>query len=93
MSSSNVAGSRWGFRRSENLGGGQSALFMLENGSRIGIGTASQSGRLFGRQAWAGIKGDWGELSLSRQMNALYDLFPPFDSLRYMGDWLLTLDS
>jgi general bacterial porin, GBP family len=49
------SGSRWGMRGSEALGSGWSAVFTLEGGYSPDTGTLGQSGRLFGRQAWAGL--------------------------------------
>lgn len=52
------SGNRWGVRGSESLGGGMSAIFTLEGGFSIDDGQLGNSGRLFGRQAWAGLKWD-----------------------------------
>jgi predicted porin len=64
--------SRLGFRGSEDLGNGLSAIFALENGINVDVGTASQGNRLFGRQAWVGLKGDWGTLQLGRVPNMTF---------------------
>jgi predicted porin len=64
--------SRLGFRGSEDLGNGLSAVFALENGFSPDVGTPSQGGRLFGRQAWVGLKGDWGMLQLGRVPNMTF---------------------
>jgi predicted porin len=64
--------SRLGFRGSEDLGNGLSAVFALENGINVDVGTASQGGRLFGRQAWVGLKGDWGTLQVGRVPNMTF---------------------
>jgi predicted porin len=61
--------SRWGFRGSEDLGGGLHAIFTLENGFNTRGGDLGQGGRLFGRQAWVGIDGRWGALTFGRQYN------------------------
>jgi predicted porin len=50
------SGSRFGFRGSEALGGHWKAVFTLEGGFDASTGTSSQGGRLFGRQAWAGLE-------------------------------------
>jgi len=63
--------SLWGVRGSEDLGGGLSAVFTIESGFNTGNGTSQQGGRLFGRQAFVGLKGDWGQLSFGRQYNML----------------------
>ena len=64
--------SRWGLRGTEDLGNGLSAVFTLESGFNAGTGTSGQGGRLFGRQAWVGLKGDWGQLAFGRQYNMLF---------------------
>lgn len=64
--------SRIGFRGSEDLGGGLSAIFTLEAGVAMDTGTMGQGNRLFGRQATIGLKGDFGTLLLGRQINMTY---------------------
>lgn len=67
--SSGVAQSdRWGLRGTEDLGGGNRAIFRLENGFTINDGRLSQGGLEFGRQAFVGIASDrFGTLTLGRQ--------------------------
>lgn len=48
-------GSRWGLKGNEDLGGGLSAIFVLENGFNSGTGTLGQGSRMFGRQAFVGL--------------------------------------
>ncbi|WP_397474606.1 porin [Pusillimonas sp.] len=64
--------SNWGLRGTEDLGNGLSAIFTLESGFTPGTGVQGQGGRLFGRQAWAGLKGDWGQIAFGRQYNMLF---------------------
>lgn len=59
--------SRIGFRASESLGGGMSALFTIETGFRIDSGEADSASNLFNRQAFVGIKSPLGTLSFGRQ--------------------------
>jgi len=59
--------SRWGVRGSEDLGQGLKAVFVLESGFSPDSGVSNQGGRLFGRQAFVGLSGNWGQLSLGRQ--------------------------
>ncbi|GAA5236045.1 porin [Verticiella sediminum] len=61
------SGSRWGLRGSEDLGGGLKANFQLESGFNLNNGTLGQNGRLFGRAAWGGLSGGFGELRFGRQ--------------------------
>ena len=66
-------GSRIGVSGREQLGGsGNSAIFTLEGGVDNDTGR-SQEGRLFGRQAWVGLDGRWGALTLGRQYNLQYE--------------------
>lgn len=64
--------SRIGFRGSEDLGGGLSAVFALESGFNPDTGVSGQGGRLFGRQAWVGLKGKWGTLQVGRILNMTF---------------------
>ncbi|WP_075792265.1 porin [Massilia putida] len=64
--------SRLGFRGTEDLGGGLAAVFTLESGYNPDVGTLGQGGRIFGRQAWVGLRGGWGMLQLGRILNMTY---------------------
>jgi len=71
-------GSRWGFLGSEDLGGGNRAVFKLENGFNMDTGVAGSNGRIFGRQAWVGLSSNqWGTVTLGRQYNAAQDSLEP----------------
>jgi predicted porin len=68
------SGDRWGIKGNEDLGGGLSALFQVENGFNIGTGQLGQGGRLFGRQAWMGLSSDkLGKVTLGRQYDPIVD--------------------
>ena len=71
IDSGGLNGSRWGLRGSEDLGGGMKAVFQLENGFDISNG-AGAPGVLFDRQAFVGLSGGFGTVSLGRQYTA-YD--------------------
>jgi len=60
-------GSRVGFRGTEDLGGGLSAFFTIENGFQADTGALGQGGLLFGRQAFVGLQGGFGAVRLGRQ--------------------------
>lgn len=67
-------GNRIGFRGREDLGGGLSAFFTLENGFNLDEGTQGQ-GALFGRQSFVGLGSQtWGTVSAGRQYDFLGDL-------------------
>ncbi|MFM0662286.1 porin [Paraburkholderia sediminicola] len=85
-----ISGSRWGLRGVEDLGGGLSAAFQLENGFSINSGTLGQGGAEFGRQAWMGLKStQYGMLTLGRQYDSLVNFVQPYTSgavwAGYMG--------
>ena len=77
-----ASGSRIGFKGKEDLGNGLSALFVLEGGFNIDTGTSGQGGLLFGRQAYVGLSGKGGTVTLGRQYSpyylALRDVADPF---------------
>lgn len=60
------SGSRIGFRGVEELGGGLSALFVLEAGVLPDTGLSDQGGVLFGRTAIVGLTGSAGTVRLGR---------------------------
>jgi len=60
--------SRVGLYGEEELGSGYSAVFRLENGFMPSMGTMGQGRRLFGRQAYLGLRStELGELTFGRQ--------------------------
>ncbi|MCK9511093.1 MAG: porin [Pigmentiphaga sp.] len=67
MRSGGQNGSRWGLRGSEDLGNGLKAIFALEGGFNTGTGRPADTNRIFNRQAFAGLQGDWGALTFGRQ--------------------------
>lgn len=70
-----AAGSRFGLRGREDLGGGLASIFVLESGFSPASGKLSQGGALFGRQAYVGLSSDrWGTVSLGRQYTTPFDL-------------------
>jgi predicted porin len=77
-----ASGSRLGFKGTEDLGGGLSANFLLENGFNADTGSLGQGGLLFGRQMFVGLSGNAGAVKLGRQYSpyylALRDIADPF---------------
>ncbi|POR45783.1 outer membrane protein OmpU [Paraburkholderia eburnea] len=71
-----LQGSRFGFRGSEDLGGGYKTIFVLENGFNVNNGSLGQGGLLFGRQAYVGLSTPGGTVSFGRQYDFLINLFP-----------------
>ena len=65
--------SRFGFRGSEDLGGGLRAIFTLESGYNIDTG-ANSSTVFFNRQSFMGLSSSsLGTLTLGRQYTPIYD--------------------
>jgi predicted porin len=81
--SGNLAGSRWGLKGSEDLGGGYRAIFTLEGGFNTNNGGLGQSGRLFGRKAFVGLSTPYGTVTLGRHQNLLYELMYKYDALTF----------
>ncbi|MBN3856049.1 MULTISPECIES: porin [unclassified Paraburkholderia] len=80
-SSGTVNGSRWGLRGAEDLGGGLKAIFTLESGFNIMNGTAGQSSRMFGRQAFVGLASNqYGAVTLGRQYDSVVDYLAPLSN-------------
>ena len=73
LSSGVESGSRLGFTGREDLGGNTSAIFTVEAGILNDTGQSDQNGRLFGRQAFVGLDGPAGMLTLGRQYNFVYE--------------------
>ncbi|MCW5297776.1 porin [Herbaspirillum lusitanum] len=73
-----TAPSRWGLTGKEPLGDSWQALFTLESGLDVGTGIMKQGGRLFGRQAFVGIEGPYGTVTLGRQYSMLLQEFSQF---------------
>jgi predicted porin len=57
----------FGFRGSEDLGGGLKAAFNLEASFAPDNGSFGHGGRAFGRQSWVGLSGPFGTVRLGRQ--------------------------
>ena len=72
LESGGVSGSRFGFKGTEDLGGGLKANFVLEQGFSIDTGVASSAG--FSRQATVGLSGGFGEVQLGKAYTAYDDI-------------------
>ena len=85
MGSGGVSTSRLGFKGSEDLGGGLSAIFTFEQSINLTTGatrfdpptlaTTTGSSRTFDRQANVGFTGGFGTVKLGRNWNAMDDVF------------------
>ncbi|MBN3727520.1 porin [Burkholderia sp. Ac-20379] len=73
--SGTMSGSRFGLKGTEDLGGGMSAVFDLQNGFDLSTGKLGQGGRMFGRKAFVGLSSaTYGALTLGRQYDPVVDL-------------------
>lgn len=81
--------SRWGMRGVEDLGGGNKAIFVLENGFNLNNGTLGQGGREFGRQAYVGLSNaNWGTLTAGRQIGIMNQTLYAFESATQFADFV-----
>ncbi|MCI2807564.1 porin [Eoetvoesiella caeni] len=85
--------SYWGLRGTEKISDNLSAVFTLESGFNPGTGTSLQGDRLFGRQSYVGLTGDWGQVAFGRQYNMLMRASLAADFLGPNAYGLSTLDS
>lgn len=74
LNSGGVSGSRFGFKGSEDLGGGLKANFLLEQGFNIDTGAAATAGQTFSRQSYVGFSGGFGEVKLGKMWTAYDDI-------------------
>ncbi|ABB08544.1 porin [Burkholderia lata] len=82
-------GSRFGIRGREDLGGGTSTIFTLENGFSVANGFLGQGGALFGRQAFVGLSNDsLGSLTLGRQYSPVVDFLSPLTTVTQWGGFI-----
>lgn len=73
VSSGVSSASRLGFRGTEDLGNGLSAIFALESGFAADTGASTEGGKLFGRQSYVGLKSNTlGAVTLGNQYTAYY---------------------
>jgi len=77
-----TAGNRLGFKGTEDLGNGLKALFTLEAGFEADTGNSTQGGRLFGRQAFVGLTGDFGTVIAGRLYTPKYSFMSTIDPFK-----------
>ena len=82
---SQATSSRWGLKGTEDLGGGLSAVFDLENGFTTATGALGQGGLEFGRKAFVGVSSkQFGTVTAGRQYSVSNDYTANFAS---GADW------
>ncbi|WP_224788549.1 porin [Pandoraea terrae] len=81
---------RWGLRGSEDLGGGNKAIFLLENGFSTLTGNTIKAGAMFNRQSWVGLQSDrLGTVTIGHMTPFNFDWLGPY-STAYLGqNWYM----
>ncbi|MFM0642258.1 porin [Paraburkholderia metrosideri] len=69
-----IDGSGFTIKGTEDLGGNLKAIFDLESVFASGTGALSTAGTLFTNAAYVGITGNFGRITLGRQLSAFEDL-------------------
>ena len=70
---------RIGLKGSTDVGSGLKANFNLETGGITSDGDVNPGGAFFGRQAWAGLSGGFGEVRLGRQDSVAFQTMAGYD--------------
>lgn len=83
LTSGGIQGSRYGFKGSEDLGGGLKAVFDLENQFDVSTGQNKSSSQAFSRKADVGITGDFGRLTVGRHTVFSYDVQDELDPVQF----------
>ncbi|WP_211619441.1 porin, partial [Paraburkholderia domus] len=79
------AGSRFGLKGAEDLGGGTKAIFQLEEGFNSATGAQSVSGLAFNRQAYVGLaNATYGSFTAGRQYTSYYSLLSPYSPTTWL---------
>jgi predicted porin len=72
VSPSATSQTSFGFKGTEDIGGGLKASFVLEGQLSHDTGALSQDGRIFGRQSYVGLTTPYGEVRLGRQYAPIF---------------------
>jgi len=81
----NLYASKWGLRGTEDIGGGTSVIFDLQNGFDPNTGALSSASQIFNRQAYVGVQNPvYGTFTMGRQYTPYYLFVGPLAS----SNWL-----
>ena len=79
------AGSRFGLKGGEDLGGGTRAIFQLEEGFNSANGTEQTTGLMFSRTAYVGVANQqYGTVTMGRQYAPYYSLLAPYSPTNWL---------
>lgn len=79
------AGSRFGLKGSEDLGGGTKAIFTLEEGYNANNGGLATNNLMFSRQAFVGVTNStYGSLTAGRQYASYYQILSPYSPTTWL---------
>ncbi|MDP9649913.1 porin [Paraburkholderia caledonica] len=79
------AGSRFGLKGGEDLGGNTKAIFQLESGFNSGTGAQQYTNAMFGRQAWVGVTNPaYGTFTAGRQYASYYQMLSPYSPTTWL---------
>ncbi|MCY4755379.1 porin [Pelomonas aquatica] len=81
--SGGIQGSRYGFKGSEDLGGGLKAVFDLENQFAVDTGANKSASLAFSRKADVGVSGSFGRLTAGRHTIFSYDVQADLDPVQF----------
>lgn len=79
------AGSRFGLKGAEDLGGGTKAIFTLEEGFNSATGAMATNNLMFSRQAFVGVTNPtYGSLTAGRQYASYYQLLSSYSPTTWL---------
>lgn len=85
MNNSGLSSGRFGFRGTEDLGGGLRAEFWLESDLYADTGTTNANGKFFQRRSTVSLAGGFGELRLGRDFTPAAQNPTKFDPFNVIG--------
>jgi len=78
-------GERFGFKGSEDLGGGLKTIFQLEEGYNTDTGAMSKTGIMFNRASWVGLSSNnYGTVQVGRQYTPYYNMLAPYSPTNWL---------
>jgi predicted porin len=80
---------RFGFRGTEDLGGGTKAIFQLEGGFATDTGNQTNANRIFNRAATVGLSGNFGTVTLGNMPDIVFDYAGKVSNGFQLTNWYL----